>query len=93
MSEPDVQPDHQAGDATPDLTILLEAMKAVVGAVSKVYEAVKRAVDTGDAIDYRRALSAFDGLPPWQRERILRVAMARAEEVAGTADPTPLGAV
>jgi hypothetical protein len=71
----------QSGDA-PDLAILLEAMEAVVGEVSKVYQAVKRAVDSGDTTDYRRALGAFDGLPAWQRERILRVAMARAEEVA-----------
>jgi hypothetical protein len=66
----------------PDLAILLQAMAAVVGEVSKVYQAVKRAVESGDATDYRRALGAFDGLPAWQKERILRVAMARAEEVA-----------
>src|SRR5271167_3884120 len=67
----------------PDLAILLEAMAAVVGEVSKVYQAVKRAVASGDATDYRRALGAFDGLPAWQKERILRVALARAEEVTG----------
>jgi hypothetical protein len=72
----------QENGEAPDLAILLEAMEAVVGEVSKVYQAVKRAVDSGDTTDYRRALSAFDGLPAWQRERILRVAMARAEEVA-----------
>ena len=70
----------------PDLTILLQAMAAVVGEVSKVYQAVKRAVDSGDVNDYRRALGAFDGLPAWQKERILRVAMARAEEVAKPED-------
>ena len=70
----------------PDLAILLEATEAVVGAVSKVYQAVKRAVDSGEASDYRRALGAFDGLPAWQRERILRVATARAEELANLND-------
>ena len=75
----------------PDLAILLEAMAAVVGEVSKVYQAVKRAVDSGDATDYRRALGAFDGLPAWQKERILRVALARAEEVTGPAAPEPGG--
>ena len=70
-------------DEPPDLAILLEAMAAVVGEVSKVYQAVKRAVDSGAALDYRRALGAFDGLPAWQKERILRVAVARAEEVTG----------
>jgi hypothetical protein len=75
----------------PDLAILLQAMAAVVGEVSKVFQAVKRAVDTGDAADYRRALGAFDGLPAWQKERILRVAMAHAEEVAkpDAAPPSP----
>ncbi len=72
----------------PDLTILLEAMEAVVGAVSKVYQAVRRAVDTGETADFRRALAAFDGLPAWQKERILRVAMARAEEIAGPEEAT-----
>jgi hypothetical protein len=67
----------------PDLAILLEALAAVVGEVSKVYQAIKRAVDSGEATDYRRALGAFDGLPAWQKERILRVAVARAAEVTG----------
>ena len=85
--EADAGADGAAGGEAPDLAILLEAMEAVVGAVSKVYQAVKRAVDSGDATDYRRALSAFDGLPAWQKERILRVAMARAEEVAKPDQP------
>jgi hypothetical protein len=83
----DGQADGAPGRETPDLAILLEAMEAVVGAVSKVYQAVKRAVDSGDVTDYRRALGAFDGLPAWQKERILRVAMARAEEVAKPDEP------
>ena len=74
---------------TPDLAILLDAMAAVVGEVSKVYQAVKRAVDSGDATEYRRALGAFDSLPAWQKERILRVAMARAEEVAKPDEEPP----
>jgi hypothetical protein len=78
----------ERGD-TPDLAILLEAMAAVIGEVSKVYQAVKRAVDSGDAADYRRALAAFDGLPAWQKERILRVAVARAEEVTAPVAPGP----
>jgi len=69
-----------------DLAILLEATAAVVGEVSKVFQAVKRAVDTGDAGDYRRALAAFDGLPAWQRARILSVATTRAVEVAKPED-------
>jgi hypothetical protein len=74
--------DETERSETPDLAILLDAMAAVVGEVSKVFQAVKRAVDSGDETDYRRALAAFDGLPAWQKERILRVAMARAEEVS-----------
>ncbi len=89
MDRPDEQADGQTDDQAdtmtarepPDLAILLEAMEAVVGAVSKVYQAVRRAVDSGDPTDYRRALSAFDGLPPYQKARILGVAVARAEEV------------
>jgi len=84
--------DATQGNETPDLAILLEAMAAVVGEVSKVYQAVKRAVDTGDATDYRRALGAFDGLPAWQKQRILRVATARAEEeVAVFDEPQAVG--
>jgi hypothetical protein len=75
----------------PDLAILLEAMAAVVGEVSKVYQAVKRAVDSGATPDYRRALAAFDGLPAWQKARILRVAVARAAEVTGPAGPPSIG--
>ena len=67
---------------TPDLAILLEATAAVVGTVSKVYQAVKRAVDSAGPADYRRALAAFDALPAWQRQRILRVALTRAEELS-----------
>ncbi|MBI3516862.1 MAG: hypothetical protein HY060_22755 [Proteobacteria bacterium] len=81
--------DDAERNETPDLAILLDAMAAVVGEVSKVYQAVKRAVDSGDATDYRRALGAFDGLPAWQKERILRVAMARAEEVAKPEEEPP----
>ena len=73
--------DDAPRNETPDLAILLDAMAAVIGEVSKVYQAVKRAVDSGDETDYRRALGAFDDLPAWQKQRILRVAMARAEEV------------
>jgi hypothetical protein len=69
-----------------DLAILLDATAAVVGDVSKVFQAVKRAIDSGDASDYRRARGAFDGLPRWQKARILLVATARAEEVAGFDD-------
>jgi len=79
--------DKVARGEPPDLAILLEAMAAVVGEVSKVYQAVKRAVDSGQPLDYRRALAAFDGLPAWQKERILRVAVARAEEVTEATDP------
>jgi hypothetical protein len=79
--------DETERNETPDLAILLDAMAAVVGEVSKVFQAVKRAVDSGDATDYRRALAAFDGLPAWQKERILRVAMARAEEVKPPDEP------
>jgi hypothetical protein len=86
LAEDPVEDGAERGD-TPDLAILLEAMAAVIGEVSKVYQAVKRAVDSGDAADYRRALAAFDGLPAWQKERILRVAVARAEEVTGPVSP------
>jgi hypothetical protein len=79
--------DETERSETPDLAILLDAMAAVVGEVSKVFQAVKRAVDSGDETDYRRALAAFDGLPAWQKERILRVAMARAEEVSQPDSP------
>lgn len=65
----------------PDLEILLDAMGAVVGEVSKVYQAVKQSVDTGDRSDLQRAASAFEGLPGWQKQRILTVATARAEEL------------
>jgi hypothetical protein len=65
----------------PDLAILLQAMEAVVGEVSKVYQAVKRATETGDQRDYYQALGAFDGLPGWQKQRIQTVATARAEEL------------
>ena len=65
----------------PDLAILLQAMEAVVGEVSKVYQAVKRATETGDERDYHQALGAFDGLPGWQKQRIQTVATARAEEL------------
>lgn len=71
-----------------DLAILLDATAAVVGEVSKVFQAVRRAVDTGDDADYRRALAAFDGLPAWQRARILSVATTRAVEVAKPEDGT-----
>jgi hypothetical protein len=67
---------------TPDLAILLEAMAAVVGTVSKVYQAVKRAVDSASKADYGRALEAFDGLPAWQKARILKVAVTRAAELS-----------
>jgi hypothetical protein len=83
----DLAEHRSARDGTPDLKILLEAMAAVIGEVSKVYQAVKRAVDSSDAADYRRALAAFDGLPAWQKERILRVAVARAAEVTDPAMP------
>jgi hypothetical protein len=65
----------------PDLAILLDAMSAVVGEVSKVFEAVKRASESGEPNDYQRALGAFDSLPGWQKQRILTVATARAEEL------------
>ncbi|HUA55738.1 MAG TPA: hypothetical protein VMB81_26370 [Candidatus Sulfotelmatobacter sp.] len=71
---------------TLDLAILLEATAAVVGEVSKVFQALRRAVDTGDVADYRRALAAFDGLPAWQRARIFSVATTRAVEVAKPED-------
>ena len=87
----DLTEDAVARGDPPDLAILLEAMAAVVGEVSKVFQAVKRAVDSGGPADYRRALAAFDGLPAWQKERILRVAVARAEEVIGPAGPDALG--
>jgi hypothetical protein len=87
----DLMEDAVARGDPPDLAILLEAMAAVVGEVSKVFQAVKRAVDSGGPADYRRALAAFDGLPAWQKERILRVAVARAEEVIGLAGPDALG--
>jgi hypothetical protein len=67
---------------TPDQAILLEAMAAVVGTVSKVYQAVKRAAESRGLSDYQRALDAFDGLPAWQKTRIFRVAVARAEELS-----------
>jgi hypothetical protein len=86
----DLAEHRSARDGTPDLKILLEAMAAVIGEVSKVYQAVKRAVDSSDAADYRRALAAFDGLPAWQKQRILRVAVARAAEVIGPAMPDAL---
>ncbi len=70
---------HQ--NEAPDLAILLQAMEAVVGEVSKVYQAVKRATETGDARDYYQAIGAFDGLPGWQKQRIQTVATARAEEL------------
>ena len=74
--------DPMASRAVSDFGILLEAMAAVVGTVSKVYQAVKRAVDSGGGADYRRALAAFDGLPAWQKARIQRVATSRAEELS-----------
>jgi hypothetical protein len=89
LAEDPVEDGAERGD-TPDLAILLEAMAAVIGEVSKVYQAVKRAVDSSDAADYRRALAAFDGLPAWQKQRILRVAVARAAEVIGPAMPDAL---
>ncbi|MEJ0070509.1 MAG: hypothetical protein WDO24_19360 [Pseudomonadota bacterium] len=58
---------------------------------ARSFQAVKRAVDSGDEVDYRRALAAFDSLPAWQKERILRVAMARAEEVTQPDDPDGSG--
>ena len=66
---------------TADLAILLDAMAAVVGEVSKVYQAVKRATETGDERDFYQAMGAFDGLPGWQKQRIQTVATARAEEL------------
>ena len=44
-------------------------------------EAVKRASESGEPNDYQRALGAFDSLPGWQKQRILTVATARAEEL------------
>jgi hypothetical protein len=87
----DMMEDAAARGDPPDRAILLEAMAAVVGEVSKVFQAVKRAVDSGGPAEYRRALAAFDGLPAWQKERILRVAVARAEEVTGPAGREAMG--
>lgn len=82
MTDEDSGNDNGADKGMTDLSILLDAMDAVIGSVSKVYQAVKRAVDSGEPKDYQAALRAFDGLPAWQKERILRVATARAEETA-----------
>jgi hypothetical protein len=65
-------------DKPMDLTILLDAMAAVVGEVSKTYQAVKRAADSGDPRHAAAAQRAFDDLPAWQREKILAVATEQA---------------
>ena len=64
------------------LNILIDATAEVVGEVSKVYQAIRRAIDGGEGIDLLAAARAFDNLPAWQRQKILQRAQERAEETA-----------
>jgi hypothetical protein len=61
-----------------ELSILIDATGSVVGEVSKVYQAMRRAVEGGSGVDLLGAARAFDGLPIWQRERIMALAVERA---------------
>ena len=72
----------QHAEEPTDLAILLDAMQAVVGEVSKVYQAVKRAAGSDDPKLHAAARRAFDDLPAWQREKIYAVATADAETKA-----------
>lgn len=56
------------------LGILIDATAEVVGEVSKVYQAIKRATDGGIGVDLLSAARAFDNLPEWQRQRIFELA-------------------
>lgn len=68
------------------LGILIEATAQVVGEVSKVYQAMRRAIDGGGDVDLLAAARAFDGLPAWQRARILEVARGKALVAIGRAE-------
>lgn len=65
------------------LAILVLATAEVVGEVSKVYQAMRQAIDGGVGIDLLAAARAFDKLPAWQREKIRELAEARAEASIG----------
>ncbi len=72
-----VVPPSIAEDETLDhrsLGILIDATAEVVGEVSKVYQAIRRATEGGIDIDLLSAARAFDNLPQWQRQRIFELA-------------------
>jgi hypothetical protein len=74
-----------ADDETLDhrsLGILIDATAEVVGEVSKVYQAIKRATEGGIGVDLLSAARAFDNLPQWQRQRIFELATDLAESAA-----------
>ncbi len=64
------------------LEILIDATAEIVGEVSKVYQAMKRAIEGGVGIDLLAAARAFDGLPMWQRVKIHEAAITRAVQEA-----------
>ena len=59
-----------------------DATAEIVGEVSKVYQAMKRAIEGGVGIDLLAAARAFDGLPMWQRVKIHEAAITRAVQEA-----------
>jgi len=64
------------------LDILIDATAEVVGEVSKVYQAIRRATDGGIDVDLLSAARAFDNLPQWQRQRISELAIDLALSLA-----------
>lgn len=77
----DRQDDIDSGNRS--FEILIDATGSIVGEVSKVYQAMKRAIDGGVGIDLLAAARAFDGLPAWQRLKIFEAAIEKAEQEAG----------